>query len=77
MEDFALVEGFADVVAGGDEEEDAEDEGEGGEGGGVEDAEEGDVGVGAEVGEMHGIDMAVAGMFGSCNDVERMSCLIK
>lgn len=62
MVDLAPVEGFVDVVAGGDEEEGGEDEGEGGEGCGVEDAEEGDVGVGS--GEMHGKDMGVAGMVG-------------
>ena len=42
------------MVAWGDEEEGGEDKGEGGEGCGVEDAEEGDVGVG----EMHGKDIA-------------------
>lgn len=64
MVDLAFVEGFVDVVAGGDEEEGGEDEGEGGEGGGVEDAEEGDVGVG----EGHGKDVGVVvveGMVGN------------
>lgn len=66
MEDLALGEGFVDVVAGGDEEESGEDEAEGGEGCGVEDAEEGDVGaaVGQAEVEVHGKDMGVACMVG-------------
>lgn len=55
MVDLAFVEGFVDVVAGGDEDEGGEDEGEGGEGCGVEDAEEWDMGVG----KVHGKDMGI------------------
>lgn len=60
MEDLALGEGLADVVAWGDEEEDGQEEGEDGEGCGVEDAEEGDVRVRAEVRAVHGMDIDVA-----------------
>lgn len=62
MEDLALFEGLVDVVAGGDEEEGGKDEGECGEGGGVEDAEEGD--AGAAEGQLHGKDMGVARIIG-------------
>lgn len=55
MVDLALVEGFVDVVAGGDEEEGGKDEGEGGEGCGVEDAEEGNAGVGCVHGKYIGV----------------------
>ena len=60
MVDLALFEGFVDVVAGGDEDEGGEDEGEDGEGCGVEDAEEGNAGLG----EVHGKYMGVARMIG-------------
>lgn len=74
MVDFALVEGFANVVAGGDEQEDGEDEGEDGEGCGVEDAEERDMGVGTEVGGVHGRDIDVAGIADACNGCWRSGC---
>ena len=62
MVDLALLEGFVDLFAGGDEEEGAEDEGEGGECCGVEDTEERDVGAG--MGESHGKDTGFMCMFG-------------
>lgn len=46
------------MVAGGNEDEGGEDEGEGGEGCGVEDAKEGDTGVG----KVHGKDISVGCM---------------
>lgn len=77
MVDFALVEGFADVVAGSDEEEDGEDEAEDGEGCGVEDAEERDVGVGTEVGGVHGRDIDGAGIADVRNDVGEVDVKLK
>ena len=62
MVDLALLEGFVYLFAGGDEEEGAEDEGEGGECCGVEDAEEGDVGAGMR--EAHRKDIGFMCMFG-------------
>ena len=62
MVDLALLEGFVDLFAGGDEKEGAEDEGEGGESCGVEDAEERDMGAGTR--EAHGKDTGVMCMFG-------------
>lgn len=75
--DFTLVEGFADVVAGGDEEEDGEDEGEEGEACGVEDAEERDVGVGTEVGGVHSKDIDVASIANVRNDVGEVGVKLK
>ncbi len=72
MVDLALVEGFVDVVAGGDEEEGGKDEGEGGEGCGVEDAEEGNAGVGVVHGKYIGVGcMIEIMMLGSGWEIRR------
>ena len=62
MVDLALLEGLVYLFAGGDEKEGAEDEGEGGESGGVEDTEEWDMGAGMR--EAHGNNTGFMCMFG-------------
>ena len=62
MVDLALLEGFVYLFAGGDEKKGAEDEGEGGESGGVEDTEERDVGAGTR--KAHCKDTGFMCMFG-------------
>ena len=56
MVELASAKSLVDVVAWGYEDCGGEDEGEDGEGGGVEDAEEGDVRWAADVG-MHAVDI--------------------